>query len=57
MAYVKNVDGFVGWYRGLGPKLCASTVSGITFERVHEVIRIRGGRTPEIDENTTEEER
>ncbi|KDR14212.1 mitochondrial carrier homolog 2-like [Zootermopsis nevadensis] len=57
LAYVKNVDGFVGWYRGLGPKLCASTVYGITFERVHEVIRIRGGRTPEIDENTTEEER
>jgi hypothetical protein len=57
VAYVKSVDGFVGWYRGLGPKLCASTVSGITYEKVYEAIKFEDDRTTETDEDTTEEER
>jgi hypothetical protein len=57
VAYIKSVDGFVGWYRGLGPKLCASAVSGITYDKVYEGIKFGDDRTTEIDEDMTEEER
>jgi hypothetical protein len=51
------VDGYVGWYRGLGPKLCASAVCGITYEKVYERIQFGDARTTEIDEDIAEEER
>jgi len=35
VAYIKRVDGFVGCYRGLGPKLCASTISCITYQKLY----------------------
>jgi len=35
VAYIKRVDGFVGCYRGLGPKLCASTISSITYQKLY----------------------
>ncbi|GFG32428.1 hypothetical protein Cfor_02528 [Coptotermes formosanus] len=36
IAYIRRVDGFVGCYRGLGPKLCANTISSITYQKLYE---------------------
>jgi carrier protein len=36
VAYIRRVDGFVGCYRGLGPKLCANTISSITYQKLYE---------------------
>jgi len=57
VAYIKSVDGFVGCYRGLGPKLCASAVSGITYQKVYEGIKFEDDKTTKTDEDATEEER
>lgn len=35
IAYIKRVDGFVGCYRGLGPKLCANAISSITYQKLY----------------------
>ncbi|CAG2060407.1 unnamed protein product [Timema podura] len=37
--YIKSVDGFVGIYRGLAPKLCSNVISGFTFHKVSEALR------------------
>jgi carrier protein len=57
VAYIKSVDGFVGCYRGLGPKLCAYTISSITHQKVHEQIKFENDSVAEIDEETTERKR
>lgn len=58
VAYIKSVDGFVGCYRGLGPKLCASTVSGITYQKVYEGVRFEDNKvTTNVDELSEEERR
>lgn len=35
VAYIMRVDGFLGCYRGLVPKLCASTISSITYQKFY----------------------
>jgi len=35
VGYIKRVDGFVGCYRGLGPKLCANAISSITYQKLY----------------------
>jgi carrier protein len=32
--YIKSVDGFMGCYRGLGPRICQSLVASAVFKRV-----------------------
>lgn len=56
IAYIKRVDGFVGCYRGLGPKLCASTVSSITYQKLYEKT-IEEGMAPEDDDEAAEANR
>ena len=50
VAYIKRVDGFVGCYRGLGPKLCASTISTITYQKLYEKAAEEGNVADEGDE-------
>jgi hypothetical protein len=57
VAYIKSVDGYVGWYRGLGPKLCAYAVSTITYQKVHKQITSENDSVTETDEETTEQRR
>ncbi|CAK9797728.1 Mitochondrial carrier homolog 2 [Anthophora quadrimaculata] len=47
--YIKNVDGYTGCYRGLIPKLCASTVSAVVFEKVSKSIKFVDEPGKEID--------
>ncbi|KOC63222.1 Mitochondrial carrier like protein 2 [Habropoda laboriosa] len=47
--YIKNVDGYTGCYRGLIPKLCASTVSAAVFEKTYKSIKFVD--EPEIYKN------
>lgn len=56
IAYIKRVDGFVGCYRGLGPKLCASTISSITYQKLYVKTAEEGIDAAEDDE-TAEERR
>jgi len=56
VAYIKRVDGFVGCYRGLGPKLCASTISSITYQKLYVKTAEEGTDAAEDDE-TAEERR
>nr|CAD7412061.1 unnamed protein product [Timema cristinae] len=37
--YIKSVDGFIGIYRGLAPKLCSNAISGFTFHKVSDALR------------------
>lgn len=55
IAYIKSVDGFVGCYRGLGPKLCAYTINNITYQKVHEQITFENDSVAETDEDTAEQ--
>ena len=41
VVHIKNRDGFLGCYRGLGAKLTANIVSGIAFQRVTESIKFK----------------
>ncbi|GLH11767.1 Mitochondrial carrier-like protein 2 [Gryllus bimaculatus] len=52
ISYIRSVDGFVGCYRGLGPKLCANAVSAIVFAEVTDSLRPEG----ESDDETKDEE-
>lgn len=51
------MDGFVGCYRGLGPKLCAYTINNITYQKVHEQIIFENDSVAETDEETAERRR
>lgn len=56
IAYIKRVDGFVGCYRGLGPKLCASTISSITYQKLC-VKKAEEGTDAAEDDETAEDRR
>ena len=47
--YIKSIDGFTGCYRGLTPKICASTVYTIAFEKTVKAVKFKNGC--EGDEN------
>ncbi|XP_069705501.1 mitochondrial carrier homolog 2-like [Periplaneta americana] len=57
VAYIYSVDGFFGCYRGLGPKLCANAISGITYQKVYESIDFEGGKPPHVERLSEEERR
>lgn len=49
--YIKTVDGFVGCYRGLFPKLCANAVSAIAFQKAAESITFENEPDKQIDDD------
>jgi len=56
VGYIRRVDGFVGCYRGLVPKLCASTISSITYQKLYVTTAEEGTDAAEDDE-TAEDRR
>jgi hypothetical protein len=50
------VDGFVGCYRGLGPKLCASAISSITYQKLYEKT-LEEDQVAEEEDETAEDRR
>ncbi|KAJ9574673.1 hypothetical protein L9F63_008205, partial [Diploptera punctata] len=57
VAYINSVDGFTGCYRGLSPKLCASLVSGLTYQKVYESVKFEEERENDSEDKCSEEER
>nr|CAD7195419.1 unnamed protein product [Timema douglasi] len=60
LLYIKSVDGFIGIYRGLAPKLCSNVISGFTFHKVSDALRRNTDDKSEQyaeDEELSEEQR
>jgi hypothetical protein len=50
------VDGFMGCYRGLCPKLCANTISCITYQKLY-VKTVEEGTFAAEDDEVAEDRR
>jgi hypothetical protein len=58
VAYIRRMDGFEGCFRGLGPKLCASTVSSITYHKLNEYVKTpEEGTVPAEDDEAAQDRR
>jgi len=40
IGYIRQQDGFLGLYRGLGPKICSTIIKGMAFQRANEAFAI-----------------
>jgi len=40
IGYIRKQDGFLGLYRGLGPKICSTIVKGMAFQRANEAFTL-----------------
>lgn len=61
IGYIKKRDGFFGLYRGLGPKMCATIIKGMAFQKATEIfiVQVEGKKEKKRDpysEDDDEEE-
>lgn len=44
VGYIKRRDGFFGLYRGLGPRMCATVIKGMAYQKATElfVLHVEG---------------
>jgi len=40
IGYIRKQDGFLGLYRGLGPKICSTIIKGMVFQRANEAFAL-----------------
>lgn len=55
MKHIKSVDGFIGCYNGLAPKLCGNIVSAVVTQKVYESFEINKEDDDSYEEPTDEQ--
>ncbi|EFX71520.1 hypothetical protein DAPPUDRAFT_201699 [Daphnia pulex] len=58
IGYIKKRDGFFGLYRGLGPKMCATIIKGMAFQKATElfIVHVEGKKEKKRDPFTADDE-
>lgn len=54
MKYIKSVDGFIGCYRGLVPKVCGNLVSAIASQKIIEKLELETQEQSDGEDETEE---